>query len=65
MTFKEIRALFWETHPGLETQARKARRISKPQNDQDTETRCAFCDFIDALHRNGQITDRTAERITL
>jgi hypothetical protein len=43
----------------------KARRISKPQNDQDTDTRCAFVDFIDQLHRAGQITDRTANRITL
>jgi len=65
MTFKQIRALFWETHPRLEAQAREARRISKPQNDQDTETRCAFVDFVDQLHRAGQITDRTADRITL
>jgi hypothetical protein len=65
MTFKQIRALFWETHPELKAQARKARSISKPQNDQNTGTRCAFCNFIDALHRSGQISDRTADRITL
>ena len=65
MTFQQIRALFWETHPELAAQAREARRISKPQNDQDTQTRCAFVDFIDQLHRAGQINDRTADRITL
>lgn len=65
MTFTKIRALFWETHPQLEAYARKARRISKPQNDQDTDTRCAFVDFVDQLHRAGQITDRTANQITL
>lgn len=65
MTFKQIRTLFWETHPQLGAQARKDRRISKPQNDQDTDTRCAFVDFVDQLHRAGQITDRTADQITL
>jgi hypothetical protein len=65
MTFQQIRALFWETHPELEARAREARRISKPQNDQDTDTRCAFVDFIDALHRAGQISDRAADQITL
>lgn len=68
MTFKEIRALFWETHPGL---PRRRYRYSWNPRDKSAElvypidTRCAFVDFIDALHRNGQITDRTADRITL
>jgi hypothetical protein len=33
--------------------------------DPHMNTRCAFVDFIDQLHRAGQITDRTANRITL
>jgi hypothetical protein len=41
------------------------RRISNSAERQDTDTRCAFVDFIDQLHRAGQITDRTANRITL
>ncbi len=68
MTFKEIRTLFWETHPGL---PRRRHRYGWSKSDRTAElvhhvdTRCAFVDFIDALHRAGQITDRTAERITL
>jgi len=68
MNFKEIRALFWKTHPNL---PRRRYRYSWNQSDKTAElvypidTRCAFVDFIDALHRAGQITDRTAERITL
>jgi hypothetical protein len=65
LTRAQVRELFWETHPELEARAREARRISKPQNDQDTDTRCAFVDFIDALHRAGQISDRAADQITL
>ena len=68
MTFKEIRALFWEMHPGL-----PRRRYRYSWNPRDTsaelvfpvDTRCAFVDFIDALHRDGRINDRTADRITL
>ena len=26
-----------------------------------TDTRCAFVDFVDAMHRNGQISDRLAQ----
>jgi len=30
-----------------------------------TDTRCAFVDYIDMLHRNGQISDALAQNITL
>ena len=68
MTFKEIRALFWETHPAL---PRRRFRYSWNGRDKTAElihhvdTRCAFVDFIDQLHRAGRISDRTADRITL
>ena len=68
MTFKEIRALFWEMHPGL---PRRRHRYGWSSSDKTaelvhhTDTRCAFVDFIDALHRAGKIDDRTAQRITL
>lgn len=29
------------------------------------DTRCAFVDYIDMLHRNGQISDALAQNITL
>jgi hypothetical protein len=68
MTFKEIRALFWETHPDL---PRRRHRYGWSPSDKTaelvhhTDTRCAFVDFIDHLHRAGQIDARTAQRITL
>jgi hypothetical protein len=30
-----------------------------------TDTRCAFVDFLDALHRDGQISDALADRAKL
>ena len=63
MTHKEIKALFWETFPDL---PRRRYRYSWNRTDKTAElvypidTRCAFVDFVDALHRAGQITDKQA-----
>ncbi len=68
MTHKEIKALFWETFPNL---PRRRYRYSWNPSDKTAElvypidTRCAFVDFVDALHRAGQITDKQADSITL
>lgn len=55
-TQKEIRAAFYSEHP---TASRR------PQNDQPADIRMAFCEFIDALHRAGLISDALAARATL
>ncbi len=55
-TQKQIRAAFYDAHPTAQR---------RPQNDQPADIRMAFCDFIDALHRAGQISDALAGRATL
>ena len=68
LTRAQVRALFWETFPDL---PRRRYRYGWSRSDKTAElvypvdTRCAFVDFIDALHRDGRITDRTANEITL
>lgn len=57
-TQREVRAAFWETHP--EASRRKGR-----DGDYLTDTRCAFVDFVDALCRNGEISEALAQRVTL
>ena len=59
-TQKQVRAAFWEF-------AQENRLIRKPggQNKQNTDTRCAFVDYVDSLARNGQISDELAQRVTL
>lgn len=57
-TQQEVRRQFWLDNPGL---TRKSGR----QNDQVTDTRCAFVDYVDMLQRNGVITEELAEKVTL
>ena len=35
------------------------------QNDQVTDTRCAFVDFVDGLSKDGQISAELAHNVTL
>ena len=64
-TAAALRAAFWEAHPELDARARINRTRSKDQNNQDTETRCTWCDWVDAQHRAGLISDRLANTATL
>ena len=54
----QVRAAFWEANPDV---ARNPCR----QNNQPTDTRCAFVDFVDSLARNGDISESLADRVTL
>jgi hypothetical protein len=67
-TQKQIRAAFWSTHPTANRKRYPARdwtREDKSHRDYCTDTRCAFVDFLDSLHRSGQISDALANRATL
>jgi hypothetical protein len=67
-TQKQIRAAFWEAFPDL---PRRRYRYSWNKNDKTaelvypTDTRCAFVDFVDHLHRSEIISDQLASRATL
>lgn len=62
MTFAEIRSNFWESLP---EELRKERRTRKTQNDYCTDIRCAFVEYVDVLLKNGEITEKQADNITL
>jgi hypothetical protein len=62
---KQVRAAFWAAFPHLAEQAREAGILSKPQNFHCATVRCTFVDFVDSLHRDGQISDALADRVTL
>lgn len=61
MTFKQVRNLFFELYPEFQTE----RKYRKPQNDFSTTCRCCFVDFVDSLCKDGQITRKQANNITL
>jgi len=61
----EVRNAFWETFPDLEAESRKRRTFSKGQNAQTAQCRETFCEWLDSLSRNVQISDRLAQNVTL
>lgn len=67
-TQKQIRAAFFAAFPDL---PRRRHRYSWKQSDRSAElihhvdTRCAFVNFVDSLHRDGLISDALAARVTL
>jgi hypothetical protein len=64
-TQEQVRRAFWEAHQDDYERARNRRTLSKGQNAQVTDTRCAFVDFVDHLARNGDISEALAYRVTL
>lgn len=64
-TQKDLRAAFWEQNPDFETQARKRGTLSKGQNAQVADCRMAWVDFVEHMHRSGEISDALANRATL
>ena len=61
-TQTKLRRAFWEQHP---TASRKRIDYGTLGRTWECDTRCAFVDFVDSLHRSGVISDRLAQRATL
>lgn len=56
-TQAEMRREFWRQHPDLDRR--------KVKGDYKTDTRIAWCDFIEHMARSGQISEALAQRATL
>lgn len=56
-TQKAVRDQFREEYPDLD--------YKKINGDYKTDTRCAFCDYVDHLNRAGIISNKLAARVTL
>ena len=61
MTMKQVRDLFFETFGEF----KRERRAKKSHNDYSIDCRVAFCDFVDSLAKDGEISAKTAFNITL
>jgi hypothetical protein len=59
-TQKELRKAFWEQSP-----CRLDYKASYRQNDYSATVRCDWRDFVEAMQRNGQISEALAFRATL
>ena len=65
-TQRELRRLFWQEHEGVPGISRK--RIPNYSGNgtmHNTDTRCAWCDWLDACQKGGLVSEKLAERATL
>lgn len=62
-TQKDVRQLFWTCFPKADK--RKIKDYSGKGRMYKTDTRVMFVEFVDNLHRNGEISDKLASRVTL
>jgi hypothetical protein len=61
-TQAQIREAFWAA---FSVDGKPKAFAGKSQNDLPTDVRCAFVDFVDALQKDGTITEALAARVTL
>lgn len=65
-TQKQIRAAFWRDHQGIKgISRRKIADYSGSGKMHNTDTRCAFVDYVDQLNKSGVISAELADRATL
>lgn len=61
-----IRAAFWRDHAGCPgVSRRRIRNYAGTGKMHNTDTRCAFADYVDALSKSGAISPKLAQRVTL
>ena len=60
-TIAQVRDSFWIAHPEFSA----SYRVGKRQNAYNADIRTAFCDWLDMMNRDGQISDKLANRATL
>ena len=69
-TQKQVRAAFWEAagngeFKGMNVTPRKITDYSGSGHMHNTDTRCAFVDWLDGMEKSGQLKEGLAERVTL
>jgi hypothetical protein len=64
-TQKEVRANFWGYIKEVAPQHLKEYRANKRQNKYTADVRILFCDYIDKLHKSGEIKQNLAYKVTL
>lgn len=69
-TQKQVRKSFWDAwrngeFKGLSVTPRRIPNYSGNGKMHNTDTRCAFVDFVDMLSKSGQLAEGLADRVTL
>ena len=64
-TQKQVRDSFWEFLEDVNPTLAAHKRSNKRQNDYNTDIRCTFVDYVDSLRRDGKISEKLANNVTL
>ena len=64
-TQKEVRNAFWQYAAEFAPEFLQEYKKTKRQNQYSTDIRCAFVDFVDVLMKDGEITEKLANNVTL
>lgn len=62
-TQKQLRSAFWKQFPNLDR--RQIKDYAGTGTMYRTDTRVAWCNWIDSLSKDGQISEALADRATL
>lgn len=67
LTSHQVRSEFWKTHPQFKKLFVRQNGEWRPrsQNEYGPACRTAFVEFVDALAREGRITEQVASNVTL
>ena len=65
MTQAQVRKDFWTMLQIIEPELYAKGKRSKRQNEQITNIRIYFCDFIEHLYNDGDITEKQRNNFTL
>jgi len=60
---RDLRRAFWDTFGVDPYQLRRESKL--PDGTYKCDVRCAFVDFVDSLARDGAISERLAQSVTL
>lgn len=60
-TQNEVRRAFWEENPEFKSEYKR----SYKQNQYNATIRSAFVMWVDFIHKDGRISDKLADRVTL
>lgn len=65
MTQAQVRKDFWTMLQTIDPELYAKGKRSKRQNEQITDIRIYFCDFIEHLYNDGDITEKQRNNFTL
>jgi hypothetical protein len=62
---KQVRKAFWQFLKESSPELFKFAKVSKSQNEQITDIRCCFVQWLDYQYKSGQITEKQVNNYTL